>query len=326
MRCFRSLALAGAFGTFVVAAAQAADMAFPPMEGLPEVSQQQPTELGTGWYLRGDAAWSRDRIPMIAPSGDPAATNYPTIAVLPAALTNAFSLDLGIGYKLNNWLRMDLVYDYRKPQSAGASSQIWCPYNLNGVFQPGSNPVLEYGYFADPKNQCDQRQRASVFNQDVLLNGYFDLGTWGGITPYVGAGVGLVRTQQSGSVSYFETANNTPYAANLLPDSSSTYPQIWVNAAGTPITAQPNCPTCPQPNVSFTQQNWNRTIKNTSYGLAWALMGGLAIDVTDHLKLDVGYRYVDLGSITATDANTGQKVKEKQSTQEIRAGFRYMIN
>ena len=65
MRCFTSLALAGAFGTLVATAAQAADMAFPPMEGVPEVSEQ-PVELGTGWYLRGDAGWSRDQVPLLS--------------------------------------------------------------------------------------------------------------------------------------------------------------------------------------------------------------------------------------------------------------------
>lgn len=58
MRGFTSLVLAGAFGTLAATTAQAADMAFPPMEGMSTASQQ-PAELGTGWYLRGDVAWSR---------------------------------------------------------------------------------------------------------------------------------------------------------------------------------------------------------------------------------------------------------------------------
>ena len=59
--------------------------------------------------------------------------------------------------------------------------------------------------------------------------------------------------------------------------------------------------------------------------------GGFAIDVTDHLKLDLGYRYVNLGTFTGIEsharaAQLARSSSRKQTTQEIRVGFRYMID
>lgn len=315
MRGFTSLALAGAFVTLVAGGAQAADMGFPPMPGLPPISGQ-PVELGTGWYLRGDVGGSRDEGPLIAPLGYPlAAGANPVNVFLGSEVTNGYSLDVGFGYKFNNWLRADIVYDYRKPESATATSTVWCPYNLVGLSTQGSNSI-QLGYYYNPSDTCTQQQSAKLSRQDLLLNGYLDLGTWGGVTPYVGAGVGFVRTEVSGTVNYKETANGEPYKADLTP--IGTYPPQWVDINGNPLS--------PQPGIAFTKQNWNRSIKSVSYHLAWALMGGFAVAITDHLQADIGYRYVDLGTLTGFDVNTGRKITKHQSTQEVRLGFRYMID
>lgn len=346
MRCFTSLALVGAFGTLAATAAQAADMAFPPMEGAPTVSEQ-PVELGTGWYLRGDAAWSLDQVPLISSDGS---------ISIPSAVINGYSFDLGFGYKINNWLRADLVYDYRKPQSANAAeANVWCPLGpvqgLASQVTPTNPDAVALGYYADPNDTCTPQQSATVSRQDLLLNGYVDLGTWGGVTPYVGAGVGTVMTQASESVNYYLSSNGitsnqlyTGALADLTPPGG--FPLEWITeqteptnpnipipvtiSNGLPV-ACPNGttpPTCKQPKVSFAQQNWNTSVKSTSYHFAWALMGGFAIAVTDHLQADIGYRYVNLGTFTGLESTSGgaKVVNENQSTQEIRVGFRYMVD
>jgi opacity protein-like surface antigen len=175
------------------------------------------------------------------------------------------------------------------------------------------------GYLYNPDDTCNPHGNSELSRQDLLLNGYIDLGTWGGVTPYVGAGAGVALTQSDTSVNWYESngSNGTLYNANLTPPTGGTVPPVWVNSSGTAIS--------PQPPVSFTQQNWSTIVKSTTYHFAWALMGGFAIDITDHLKLDLGYRYVNFGTLTGTTAS-GQAVKENQSTQEIRAGFRYMID
>lgn len=61
---------------------------------------------------------------------------------------------------------------------------------------------------------------------------------------------------------------------------------------------------------------------------AWALMAGVDVDLRDRWKLDIGYRYLDLGDFSATDATTGAKrfnVDDLES-HEIRVGLRYSFS
>jgi len=55
---------------------------------------------------------------------------------------------------------------------------------------------------------------------------------------------------------------------------------------------------------------------------AFALMAGLAYDVSSHVKLDVGYRYLNLGSVNVVDSS-GNVVRRTLDTQEVRAGLRW---
>ena len=48
--------------------------------------------------------------------------------------------------------------------------------------------------------------------------------------------------------------------------------------------------------------------------------------MTDHAQLDVGYRFLDLGSITGISPVTGTAVTQRVRANEVRAGIRYMID
>lgn len=63
----------------------------------------------------------------------------------------------GFGYHFNDFVRSDLTVEYNKGSFSGA----------------GSQDFTSYGF---------------------MLNGYFDLGTYVGITPYVGGGVGYMNS------------------------------------------------------------------------------------------------------------------------------------
>ena len=63
---------------------------------------------------------------------------------------------------------------------------------------------------------------------------------------------------------------------------------------------------------------------------AWAIMAGLALNVTPNLKMELGYRYVDMGSITSNPiqcASPNGCYQETQgfhvASQDVRLGFRY---
>ena len=65
-------------------------------------------------------------------------------------------------------------------------------------------------------------------------------------------------------------------------------------------------------------ENYDRRASGTYYNFAWALMAGAAYDIYDHTKLEIGYRYLNLGRISG--------VSTTLNSQEVRAGIRYMID
>ena len=70
---------------------------------------------------------------------------------------------------------------------------------------------------------------------------------------------------------------------------------------------------------------------NTDWELAWAVMAGAAFDVTSNLKVDFGYRYINLGSTasgTLTNLNTTAPsiVYDDLEAHEVRVGLRYMFD
>lgn len=69
---------------------------------------------------------------------------------------------------------------------------------------------------------------------------------------------------------------------------------------------------------------------NSSNNFAWALHAGLAYDVTDNLKFDVGYRYVNLGdakSGTITEFNSGTTYSKLEfndiESHDVMVGLRW---
>jgi opacity protein-like surface antigen len=238
------------------APAVAADMLPPPP---PYESGPALSELGTGWYLRGDVGYVDYSKPKEA-LGYSAGLPFDSVK-----LENSWSVGGGVGYSINNWLRADVTADYRTDARVTALS------SGSGYVDGFSTDALKFE------------------SMTFLLNGYVDLGKWSGVTPYVGAGVGL--------------------AHNRL---HSYWSQV------TCITA-----------VCSAVYTSDRTMHppGSKNSLAWALMAGAAIDIGSGFKLDLGYRYLRIGD-TKTELDTGGfgfKVKPLDA-HEARIGVRYMID
>ena len=216
-------------------------------------------DFASGWYVRGDVAYAQETFPKITP--DFAVGGTPSVV-------NAYSVGAGMGYKVNDWFRTDLVFDYRdRVRSAGF-----------GAPGPCALATFISSFATSTSGTCFFDTTIQRF--DLLANGYLDLGTWQGFTPYIGAGAGVdwARIRQS-----------------VDPVTLSGLPPI--------ITAS-----------------------NTRYHFAWAAMAGVAFAVTDHVQLDVGYRFLDLGLISGISSVTGIPVTKDIFANEIRGGLRYMID
>jgi opacity protein-like surface antigen len=245
-----------AFG--IIAPAAAADLRLPPP---PVVAPEPYAEFG-GWYLRGDAGAS------IYSSGNwqhGAISNTPTASFVETTIGNAGFVGAGVGYQFNNWLRADITGEYRWGVKIGAraSYTAFCPVAV-----------------------CDDIYDGGLVSSGVFLaNGYVDLGTWSGFTPYVGVGLGTAYVKSTKSYDF----------------GPQTLAVGWINGGA----------------------SWN---------FAWAVMAGVGYAVAPNLKLELGYRYLNMG-----DAKLGANVcpgggqcgydgsVKNIASQDIKVGLRWLL-
>ncbi len=312
MKVLFSLAVAG----LAVAAppASAADL-FGTAPPLSYPATQAPTavEVGSNWYIRGDVGAAFDRSPTVSvlpvsipPLSDP--------NVFPPGFDGSstivdFTGGVGAGYRINDYLRLDATWDYHNGPARDRSGSVICPYGLTAV---GA------GYLYDTTQTCDGFLSSKQHDNTFLGNAYVDLGTYSGFTPYVGGGLGLNINSLTQDLNFYETANNSPYAADLTPTGIAPVPAVWVNRLGLPIG--------PQPPIPFTLQNWNRLYTATTYNLAWALSAGVGFHLTPSATLDISYRYLNAGTTsTLLNPQTGLTIRQNDTSQEVRVGIRYSL-
>ena len=170
------------------------------------------------------------------------------------------------------------------------------------------------GYLWEP-TPCTGALNATQYNNLVLGSAYFDLGTYWGFTPYLGAGVGLNANTISGSTTFTNNNDGSAFLGNTSP--TGTAPLRWVGLTGTDSNGNPiYTPLAHQPNVVFGPQNWNRSFSSTKISFAGALMAGFGFRLTPSATLDIGYRYLNL-DLSGTTHNTAQ---------QLTVGIRYMLN
>jgi opacity protein-like surface antigen len=150
--------------------------------------QDQPVaivqEFASGWYLRGDIGWRTDtKIGSIY-------SDFPVPTGL--SLNDVATGGGGGGYKAG-WFRTDITADY--------------------------SGRTRFATLAVPKGVYDAKLDTLV----ALANVYADLGTWSGITPYVGIGAGVAN---------FWVHGYAPPNGPVNPDPQSKADFAWAYMAG----------------------------------------------------------------------------------------------
>ena len=249
MASLKALTLASVAVLALTRIATAADLLPPPpaLEPPPPVSAP---DFG-GWYLRGDIGMAiNSQTPSLENTPDPLAGGFYQAGANESfnntTLSSSELFDVGVGYQVNSWLRGDLTAEYRD----GAHFQSL--YTLN-------NPNAGAGQIS----QLLDFYRANTSSLIGMANVYADLGTWYGVTPYVGGGVGV--------------ADNRLYG---MTDQG----QVSFAGGGTGPSG-----------------GWFSDGTKTEF--AWALMAGLDFNVTQNLKLEIGYRYLNYGKIGSGGSN-----------------------
>lgn len=166
--------------------------------------------------------------------------------------SDGWSCDVGLGHRLSANHRFDVTVEYRGP------------IDIEGV---PDYSVVPTGH----------GQATNVDSFVTMFNAYWDITKWGGITPYVGAGLGFAYNDMDDV---------------LLPETGF------------------------------------RTDGGGNFDLAWALMAGVAFDVSQDLVVDAGYRYINFGdALSGTLGSDGSIVPRIRArdldAHEVRVGFRY---
>lgn len=152
----------------------AADLYEPQVIEAP-VQETAVVETG-GWYLRGDAGWSYNKMRGAHYTqgviGNEVDFDY-------TRLKSGFVIGGGVGYQINDHFRTDLTLDYMFKSNFRGGTTGLC----GGVV-------------------CHSTDRSGMSALSLLANAYVDIGHYGIFTPYVGAGIG-------GSYVKWNKLNNT---------------------------------------------------------------------------------------------------------------------
>ncbi|MEF2072814.1 outer membrane protein [Consotaella aegiceratis] len=260
-----------------VPAAQAADVIEEPIY----VEPVPPAPDTSGWYIRGDVGY----VFKSKTSGDYYFYNIPNPGIDShevydsIELQDTASFGGGLGYRFNEYLRTDATLDYFRTDVEGSSE---CSY------------LVEIGYGLDPvDNDCGYDDQAKADVWLAMANAYVDIGHFGMVTPYIGAGIGAAYVD-------YDDMTSTISCNGAACDASGIY--------------------------SSTQPG------ESSWRFASSLMAGATFDITQQLKLDAGYRYTRINGGDAfgyddEDAAAGasgvQGHDDGFDIHQVRAGLRY---
>lgn len=204
MRSVKILIAAGA-ASLLSTAAFAADM--PIMPPPPMAYAPPPVQDFGGWYLRGD-------IGVTSNQGKLHVNAYDT---LPAGALNQIGhgfdggtlYGIGVGYQFNSWFRADITGEYRSKVS------------FNGT-----------DFVTFPTNSIGDAYHGGIQSWVGLVNVYADLGTWGCLTPFIGAGVGAATIKTSGFSDVTTFPGASGFTGSFAADGATKTNLAWAVHAG----------------------------------------------------------------------------------------------
>ncbi len=203
---FARKALFAALLASVAMPAIAADYYDPPVEVAPAIG---------GWYIRGHIGMSNQDFDGLTSNlyNDPAITDFGWFDE--GGFASAPIFGGGVGYKFNDYLRGDLTVEYRGKSDFNALD--WKTID-DGV--PATNDTTT--------NDFNAKKSEWLF----LANAYADVGTFYGITPYLGAGIGASNNK----ISNFRDINELSSGAARA-EEDTKWNLAWALHAGLGIQA-----------------------------------------------------------------------------------------
>lgn len=169
----KALVFSGAGLLLSLAPALAADLLPPPAPIEPPAAM--PVAEFSGWYLRGDIGIGQNTREKFRSSFAPGFV-VPGLQYDSSSVSSHVFAGVGVGYQFNSWLRADVTGEWRGAARWRAAESYTDPA-------------------CGPAGRCVDLYRGNISSGVFLANGYVDLGTWYGFTPYVGIGVGTANNR-----------------------------------------------------------------------------------------------------------------------------------
>ena len=214
MRSTRTLPLIASAAALAIVSgmpAQAADLLIdPPVIEVPEV----PVSSG-GWYLRGDIGYAftqTDGEPMFFRSD--AGFGYESFTS--SEVEDHLRMGIGLGYKVNDYLRVDGTVSYSFDSDFSGSTSGSC---AGGGFSYDATFVA--GTFDPAAANCTSSDVDSLTKLGIMANAYIDLGTFSGFTPYVGGGLGGSYVSYDGLSNTIDCPAGLPTGVSCVPTTFS---------------------------------------------------------------------------------------------------------
>jgi opacity protein-like surface antigen len=160
-----------------------------------------PQIVVKGWYLRGDIGYSNQRVESL---DNALYATYDSVDTVYKDFDGAPFFAAGIGYRWNHWFRTDVTGEYRSKS------------DFDGL------DIAVIGPDTIPDNYTAKKSEWVA-----LLNGYLDVGTWHGITPFVGGGVGAANVKISDFTDVGVTVDSVAFG-----DDHSEWNFAWALYAG----------------------------------------------------------------------------------------------
>lgn len=280
---FKSRTVLAVAAVALMQVTQAMSADYDPPVYVDQAPDYQAVEVGSGWYLRGDVGY---------------AFNKPyDFSETPAGFTtkdSPFSGSVGMGYHFTDYFRGELNFGLLPTSKFATSFNTTCAGTQTvSVTSSGGTSV-----FAGPSTRgCEGSNNGNNKAYDVMASAFVDLGTYVGITPYVGGGVGLA----------YSTYRFAQGDRNCVPSSTTVGNTTTIFECDDP-------------------SGYKGSAKSEKqFGLTYMLGAGFAYQVSKNVSVDVGYQYVSLPSakyVVSDDAGA-PVYKKGLDYQQVKLGLRY---
>ncbi len=179
-----------AAAVLLTGAANAADY-IPPIVEQPYI---EPPVVISGWYLRGDIGYDIYKDANFSHTGVTAAGGF----FLDESIDRSGSIGIGVGYEFNDRFRADITGEIRGTEGFAAVDKYFFDCAAAGLASGscGGGGII----------MRNNMWRGSLTSQVVMANVYANIGTWRGITPFIGGGVGVAFNRVHG-VSDFDPSD-----------------------------------------------------------------------------------------------------------------------